>query len=521
MVRSEFVHLGYRFGWYARIRRRGAYVGLLGVLEKAGKAAWDIGKETVSVVGDVAGVFSGVQAVGDLIERIGDRAALEDVAILGGRLAGWAEKVGLNRVLRAADSPILDAGQAAIGAMRLTTGWGDPESGERFGKGGAQFRKAGLKLSLAQPDPGKWSGVGAEAYAGRNAKQRAGTFKLAGADHEVHRIVATEAYQVDFHRDRLDQWSNFLADVGLFTFALGLIPGYGKAAKDTVELAAVIGALGSCSIELYQLSSEVEENTAALTRLLPTYEDVGKSAEHGDRGSRPPDPPRPPTSTNDEPKSKESDQPPPQAPPNPAAPPVPAPYPGGAGPGARGAGAGAGGAAPVMPPVVQRSVPAAAAAPPAGASSPPPAARGAAPAAMGAPAPLSAAPAAAASSVPTGLINQAVQAAVQSAVEKALDEQRREDNQREEKDRDDKERDRKERDRKDGEDKNGEDKNGDGIPDDLQADDVATVGEVDAGRAPIGPAKDSDPAPLARLIAATLDQESFHRADAGASAVGR
>jgi hypothetical protein len=44
------------------------------------------------------------------------------------------------------------------------------------------------------------------------------------------------------------------------------------------------------------------------------------------------------------------------------------------------------------------------------------------------------------------------------------------------------------------------------------------AGKEAAGLAPVGPAKLSDPDPPARVIAATLDRETFVRADAGANA---
>src|ERR1700733_3670824 len=201
-------------------------MGLLGKLESFGKAAWDTGNEVVDVIGDVGAAVEGVGAVAGFIERVGKSTHLDDVIEGGERLGGWAERVGLNKFLRAADSPILDGGQVVIAGMKLTTGIGEPEHGDRFGRGGARFHDAGTTLRSAQPTA-SWSGEGADSYAAQNVQQTARTKAIAAVDHEVHRVIAEEAFQVGFHRGRLDDWSNFLADFGLVTFALGLIPGVG------------------------------------------------------------------------------------------------------------------------------------------------------------------------------------------------------------------------------------------------------------------------------------------------------
>ncbi len=461
---------------------------------------------------------TGAQAVGDFISRIGDRADIAKVVEVGEKLAGWAERVGLNRVLRAADSAILDGGQVVIAGMRLTTGFGAPEAGERFGTGSARFRDAAATLSSAQPTD-DWSGEGARRLCRPQCEAEGRRRRSRRADHAVHRVLATEAYQVNFHRDRLDGWSNWLADVGLVTFGIGLIPGYGKAAKEATELAAVMTAVGSSSLELRALSSEVETNSAELGQLLRSYEDVGTSTDPVGSGPRPPDPP--PPGGHRRPRSPpKPDVPPGQTPPD--ALPTPASNPGGsaasggAGVGGGSGARGGGGPAPATSPTARPHVPATPAPAPSQAS------RGAAPAAMGAapagPGPAPAAPSAVTPSIPAALINQAVQSAVQKAVEKALEEA-------------DERRDREEEAKKadDGLDGDGEDEDGDDAPDTLATDEhdgreippTAAMGAADAGLAPIGPANVSDPASPERPIAATLDREKFNRADAGASTIGR
>ena len=109
-------------------------------------------------------------------------------------------------------------------------------------------------------------------------------------------MIAEEAFQVGFHRDRLDDWSNFLADFGLVTFALGLIPGVGQELKATAELQAVLAAVGSSSTELYQMSSEAEANAAELQQLVGRYENVAQTANLSPTVVDPDPPPPPPPS---------------------------------------------------------------------------------------------------------------------------------------------------------------------------------------------------------------------------------
>jgi hypothetical protein len=473
-------------------------MGLLGKLANLGKAVWDTGKEVVSVVGDVGTVVDGAGAIGDLLERIGKAAHLDDVVDVGERLAGWAERVGLNKFLRAADSPILDGGQLVIAGMKLTTGIGEPDDGERFGLGSTGHRDAAATLRSARPTD-DWSGDGANSYADQNVKQTARTEALAAADHEVHRVLATEAFQVNFHRDRLDDWYNWLADVGLVTYAIGLIPEVGQALKSAADAHAVLAAVGSCSLELYQLSSEVGANTAALEQLVGRYEHLGQTTNLWSTG---PDPDSAP------PPSAPSGQPPSQNPPSegpgedqPHGEPAPrieaAPVPSAPGAGVSSAGGGGGGsptggepqsAPPELPEM------AAAPEPETSEGAGAPAASGAVPAASGGmpPAPMSAAPTppAAAAGIPVGLIKEAVEAAVKRAAEEA-------------KDKDDKDNDEKDEDG-DGIPDAEEDEDGDGKPDQP----LAAPGGVDSGRPPVHIEVDVDPERLNTPMTVRLDREN-------------
>lgn len=174
-------------------------------------------------------------------------------------------------------SEILDGGQKVIEGMRLTTGAGEPENGDRFGQGWSRFNDAGETLTSAFPND-SWTGEGADAYIGQNRTQTGRANTVALLDRGVQTVIAREAYQVAYHRDKLDDQSNFLADLSYVTMALGLVPGYGKAMKATVEAAAVQAALSICSLELYELSREANQNAAELHQAVGLYAGAATTA---------------------------------------------------------------------------------------------------------------------------------------------------------------------------------------------------------------------------------------------------
>lgn len=477
-------------------------MGLLGKLENVGKAVWDTGKEVVDVVGDVASVVDGAGAIGDFIERVGRFTDLEDVIVVGERFARWAQTAGLDEFLRAANAPILDGGQLVIAGMRLTTGLGEPEDGLRFGQGGARLHDVGATLRSAQPTA-NWSGAGANSYSVQNVKQMARTRTMAAADHQVHGVLATEAFQVNFHRDRLDDWYNWLADVGLVTFTLGLIPGVGQGLKAAADAHAVFVAVSRSSLELQQLSSEVGANAATLQQLVGRYENVGQTANLSQAGGdqNPPPPPSAPDeqSPTDGPGDKHPEDAPTTAP-SEQPPGIPGQFvaptqtSGGSGSGG-GSGPPAMGGPPPAPPRALLDTPA----PPrqeTSAGGGRPSASGAQPGPLGGmlPAPMSAgaAPMAPAPGVPVELIKEAVQVAMQREAERqaAKDEEDEEDQDG------------------DGKPDAEEDQDGDGKPDEKKDGPVAAPGGIDAGRAPVHIEMDVEAERLTMPITVTVDREN-------------
>jgi type II secretory pathway pseudopilin PulG len=252
-------------------------MGLQGVVEDLGDLVTDVGKDASEAAVDFADVFGDTPLIGLVNPGFGVLSQLDEVVELGGRLADWASDLGLDKLLLAATSPILAAGQAAIADMRETTGTAEPETGDRLSSGEQRLRDASDVLKGAHPD-GDWAGAGSDAYSAADTRQEGRTTKLAGLDRQLHEVISREADQLLATRARLADQSNWLAEVGLTTFGYGLVPGIGTAMKEAAEIQAVMKALNVCSEELAALTSEVNANAAAVQQLVGQYASAAEGA---------------------------------------------------------------------------------------------------------------------------------------------------------------------------------------------------------------------------------------------------
>lgn len=210
------------------------------------------------------GVFDDIEDFGKVVRNVVD--GRDEPAPLSSGASGRLR----DAVKGITGSEILDAGQLLIAGMRLTTGWGDPTEGEPFEQGAARFAAAGETVDSAFPGD-DWQGAAAEAYTHANRRQADQAATMALLDRKVQFVIAGEAFQVSYHRDKLDDQSDYLDSLGYATAGMALIPGVGKAMKAAFEIAAVNAALGICSFELYNLSRETGENAARLQQLAGEY----------------------------------------------------------------------------------------------------------------------------------------------------------------------------------------------------------------------------------------------------------
>lgn len=228
-----------------------------------------------------------MEAIGELIEVIADRAGLSNLREVGEWLqirrdAAHDEQAELpdrdEGIADVVGSDVLDFGQMVIAAMKGTTGDGDPDTGARFGHGHSGFGKTGETLHTAAPDD-SWQGGGSRAYADKNSRQQLRTETMAAADLEVHRVLFREAAQITLRRKFLDDQSNFLAYTSYATFPLQFIKTWGDAMKLKIELNALQVALGESAYQIHQLHSETNANANELQQAIGRYRSVHDGAE--------------------------------------------------------------------------------------------------------------------------------------------------------------------------------------------------------------------------------------------------
>lgn len=249
----------------------------------------------MGLLGDIADFGKGVignnlkwteraAKVGEFIARNTVGAELEQVAKFGDQMADlsqraanfFASQIG-GRLIRAARSPVLVAGQQTIESMKHSTGVGDPESGQRFDEGADKMGAVGQVLVSAFPDD-SWDSGGASAYAGRNSEQVGRVQTMLGLDNIVAGVLSTEARQIAATRDSLDDHSDWLGAMSLLTTSAGIVPGFGTAAQMAAEFAMVAKAVGDSNNDLRTLCGHIGENAAVLQTAAAQYETLAGGA---------------------------------------------------------------------------------------------------------------------------------------------------------------------------------------------------------------------------------------------------
>lgn len=202
----------------------------------------DFGKDVIDDRDKWADRF---KKVGHFIERNAKGDRLERVAKFGralgdfsGKFTDFFESNLGKRMVKAARSPILAAGQHVITGMKLTTGVGDPENGRRFGEGADHMSAAGRTLDSAYPTS-DWDSAASDAYLSQNNGQVTRAEALVHADQVVAAVLSREAEQIATTREVLDSEADWLGDMSLVTMATGLIPYVGRAAQTAAEIAMV------------------------------------------------------------------------------------------------------------------------------------------------------------------------------------------------------------------------------------------------------------------------------------------
>lgn len=178
----------------------------------------------------------------------------------------------------AGGSDLLAFGQVVIAGLKNTTGQGDPDRGEAFGRAQATFHGVTTELTSAIRDDG-WGGTGAHAYADQNTRQQLRSQAMADADREVHKVLDREAAQITLRRGYLDDQCSLLASTRHAAARWQSSPQYGGAMTLTIELAALQTALGESCHQMKQLQCEVAQNAADLLQTVGRYAGVADGAE--------------------------------------------------------------------------------------------------------------------------------------------------------------------------------------------------------------------------------------------------
>lgn len=271
----------------------------------------------MGLLGDIADFGKGViennvkwteraAEVGEFIVRNTVGAELEQAGRFGGQIVDLSQKAASffasqigQRLIRAARSPVLAAGQQTIESMKHSTGVGEPETGQRFGDGADKLDVAGQVLAAAFPDD-SWNSGGASAYAGRNTEQVGRVQTMLGLDNTVAGVLSAEADQIAATRDSLDGHSDWLGAMSLLTTTTGIIPGFGTAAQMSAEVAMVAKAVSDSSRDLKTLGGQIDQNAAVLRTAAAQYETLaGGAAPVGAEFAPPVGDPQAPTRATD------------------------------------------------------------------------------------------------------------------------------------------------------------------------------------------------------------------------------
>lgn len=266
---------------YADLRRKGEALGLFGDLKKivlGGKGAVE------DVVTGVESIFTGPPQVP--FEKaqafLGHtKDFLQGLMGLGVDLGRTGEKYLENIFVKKAGSPILAAAQAAISTMKLTTGSGPPEDGEEFKKSAKLFEEAVEIFIDARPQPDRWDGTAANAYAKADHEQQTRASLMDAADEQMQAVLSKEAAEIGGTRKTLDDWSQYLYDFGMATYVLDLAGPEGAAVREGLELAAAALALGVCTTSIAQMAGRAFDNAAKVRQQTDRYHEATADVQKG------------------------------------------------------------------------------------------------------------------------------------------------------------------------------------------------------------------------------------------------
>jgi hypothetical protein len=170
-----------------------------------------------------------------------------------------------------ASSPILAGAQVVIQGMKLTTGSGEPQTGEAFETSAKLYDDAANVLIQTEvQDPAQWDGTAATAYEQKDRTHRHQTFEVAEAETNMRKHLSELGGQVKDTRQTLDDRFNFLSDYDTVTSWMNAIPG-GAAVKAAADMAVASTQIEWANVSMAKLLATSVLNASRIRDEVETY----------------------------------------------------------------------------------------------------------------------------------------------------------------------------------------------------------------------------------------------------------
>ncbi|MBS9532806.1 hypothetical protein KIH27_04290 [Mycobacterium sp. M1] len=240
------------------------------------KSALDFAKSAFDLQADgakigVSTLRSAVTAARAL-ENAGRILGHEGLQLYGEKMVSRLSRAGLANA-EALATPILETALLALTGMSLMLGFGDPETGNRFGDGVKIFDTVDKELDSAKAD--SWKGSASDAYAHRNSEQKDRVTRLGKIDGDIQRIVSAEADEIKTTSTTVDIASDFLTLCIPAAIALNF---FGPEASLPFQTAMVILAMPPAALMMERMQVLAMQHTMEILKLVQAYSKVASEA---------------------------------------------------------------------------------------------------------------------------------------------------------------------------------------------------------------------------------------------------
>jgi ESX secretion-associated protein EspA/E len=213
----------------------------------------------------------------DLLRKYGDVIGIKWSDPPGPLDRQLANSEAMGAIANLAESPIIMAAQLAIYGMKVTTGSGEPETGEAFVTSEKKYRDAaGLLEKTEIDDPAQWDGTAATAYQEKASEHRHQAYEVAEGDKEMRPLLLALGQKVKETRDGLQGSIDFLADYDTATSWMNSIPG-GAVPKAIADAGVASTQLSMAQVSMAALVAESYDKAEKIRAVASRYQ--GASAQ--------------------------------------------------------------------------------------------------------------------------------------------------------------------------------------------------------------------------------------------------